>query len=76
MCMYFYVNILALGKPVIMLNKEPPIMRLCSQQPCLPVKNVDPTRAKKAFGRWALPRLVFSFIFVINQISQFFKLLV
>lgn len=36
---------------------EPPFNRLTSEQPTIPVNNVDPTRRAESFGRWALPKL-------------------
>lgn len=36
---------------------EPPFLRLCSEQPSIPIQNVDVTRRLQAFGRYALPKL-------------------
>lgn len=36
---------------------EPPFLRLSSEQPSIPIKNVDVTRRQLAFGRRALPKL-------------------
>lgn len=52
------MHFLAMERFTTLNDKEPPIMRLCSEQPCIPVDKVDPTRCDKAFGRWALPKLV------------------
>lgn len=32
--------------------------RLCSEQPCIPIKNIDVVRRSEPFGNWALPKLV------------------
>lgn len=37
---------------------DPPFLRLCSEQPNVPIQNVDVTRRPLAFGRCALPKLV------------------
>lgn len=37
---------------------EPPLQRLTSEQPNIPIENVDVTRQSIAFGRWAIPKLV------------------
>lgn len=36
---------------------EPPLNRLTSERPCIPTKNVDPTRRPLAFGKLAIPKL-------------------
>nr|XP_022918801.1 radial spoke head 14 homolog [Onthophagus taurus] len=36
---------------------EPPWHRLVSEQPCIPVQNVDVLRRPLGFGRWAMPKL-------------------
>ncbi|XP_030755597.1 radial spoke head 14 homolog [Sitophilus oryzae] len=38
-------------------DRAPPFNRLTSEQPCIPVKNVDCTRRPQGFGRWAMPKL-------------------
>lgn len=49
---------LAMGVPTSGFDAAPPLQRLCSEQPCIPIENIDVTRADCAFGRWALPKLV------------------
>lgn len=38
-------------------NLEPPLLPMASSIPVIYSPNVDPTRAKLGFGRWALPKL-------------------
>ncbi|KAF7281804.1 radial spoke head 14 homolog [Rhynchophorus ferrugineus] len=36
---------------------DPAFNRLTSEQPCIPVRNVDPTRRPEGFGKYAMPKL-------------------
>lgn len=49
---------LARSQPTIdTADIDPPYLRLSSEQPNIPIKNVDVTRRPQAFGRWALPKI-------------------
>ncbi|KAF2905972.1 hypothetical protein ILUMI_00203 [Ignelater luminosus] len=49
---------LARNQPTIESSDfEPPWNRLTSEQPCIPIDNIDVTKRPVAFGRWALPKL-------------------
>jgi len=39
-------------------DMEPPFLIPCSLQPCGFAPNVDPTRARIAYGLWGIPQLV------------------
>lgn len=40
------------------LDGDPGLFRLASNQPCIPVAKSDFTCRELAFGRWAMPKLV------------------
>lgn len=51
------VNLARSQRTIDTTDLDPPYLRLSSEQPNIPIKNVDVTRRPQAFGKWALPKL-------------------